>query len=286
VTSPSRLAGARHAVEGVLDAIDLACSRFRADSELSRLNLANGQWVRIGPLLQDALEAAIWAARATGGLVDPTVGGCLRAIGYDRDFKSLPEDDEVPLRLQVVPGWRALDLDREQRRARIPSGVELDLGATAKGLAADRAAAAAFEAAGEGGVLVALGGDIAVAGQPPAEGWLVRVTEDAAAEETAPGDLIYLAEGGLATSSTTVRSWRKGGRLLHHIVDPATGLPTESPWLSASVAAATCLDANAASTAAILLGDRAPQWLDELRLPARLVHLDHTVERVAGWPDH
>jgi thiamine biosynthesis lipoprotein len=268
-----------------LEAIDLACSRFRPDSELSLLNSANGGWVPISPLLFEALEAALWAARTTGGLVDPTVGGSLKAIGYDRDFKTLPEDDPAPLRLQVVPGWRTLEVDSRQRRVRIPAGVELDLGATAKGLAADKSAAAAIEAAGEGGVLVSLGGDIAVAGEPPSEGWLVLVTEDASSDESAAGDLIYLRQGGLATSSTAVRQWRKGGRLLHHIVDPATGLPAETLWLSASVCAATCLEANAASTAAILMGEKARQWLEELKLPARLVHHDHSVERIAGWPD-
>jgi thiamine biosynthesis lipoprotein len=285
VTVENRLPAAQRAVESVLEAIDLSCSRFRPDSELSRLNEANGRWVPVGPLLFEALEAALWAARTTGGLVDPTVGGSLRALGYDRDFKTLPEDDPIPLQLQVVPGWRSLEVDSRQRRVRIPAGVELDLGATAKGLAADKSAAAAIGAAGEGGVLVSLGGDIAVAGEPPAEGWLVLVTEDANADETASGDLIYIKQGGLATSSTTVRQWRKGGKVLHHIVDPATGLPAVSPWLSASVCAATCLEANTASTAAILMGDRAPQWLEELRLPARLVHHDHSVERIAGWPD-
>jgi FAD:protein FMN transferase len=241
--------------------------------------------VPVEPLLFDALTAALWAARTTGGLVDPTIGASLRAIGYDRDFKTLPEDDPRPIQLQVVAGWRSLELDSDRRRVRIPSGVELDLGATAKGLAADRAAAAALEAAGEGGVLVALGGDVAVSGEPPPDGWLVLVTEDAQPGDAAEGDLIYLRQGGLATSSTTVRRWRKGGRLLHHILDPATGMPADSPWLSASVAAATCLEANAASTAAILMGDKAPRWLEDLKLPARLVHLDHTVERIAGWPD-
>jgi FAD:protein FMN transferase len=268
-----------------LDAIDLACSRFRPDSELSGVNLANGRWVTVSPLLYEALEAALWAARTTGGLVDPTLGGSLKAIGYDRDFKTLPPDDPAPFQIQLVPGWRALELDGKQRRVRIPSGVELDLGATAKGLAADKAAAAAIEAAGAGGVLVALGGDIAVAGEPPEEGWLVLVTEDAQADEGSTGDRIYIRQGGLATSSTTVRRWRKGGRLLHHIVDPATGMSADSPWLSASVAARTCLEANAASTAAILLGDKAPGWLADLHLPARLVHLDHTVERIGGWPN-
>jgi FAD:protein FMN transferase len=263
----------------------MACSRFRPDSELSKMNQSGGQWVRIGPVFLEALQAALWAARATGGLVDPTVGGSLRAIGYDRDFKSLAEDDPSPLRLQVVPGWQALDLDRDQSRVRVPKGVELDLGATAKGLAADKAAVAARKAAGEGGVLVSLGGDISVAGPPPEGGWLVLVTDDATREDDKTGALVSLGQGGLATSSTTVRRWRREGRLLHHIIDPATGLSADSPWLFVTVTANTCLEANAAATAAIILGEAALEWLARQKLPSRLVRLDHTVERIAGWPD-
>ena len=272
-------------MEGVLDAFDLACSRFRDDSELTRLNSAKGRPVTVGPVLFEALEAALWAARTTNGLVDPTVGACLRAIGYDRDFKSVPADSPLPLVIQAVPGWRGLSLDSSARRVTIPDGVVLDLGATAKGLAADKAAEAGLRAAGECGVLVSLGGDIAVAGEPPVDGWVVLVTDRADAPESGPGDLVYIRQGGLATSSTTVRRWKREGRQLHHIVDPATGMPAESPWITASVAAATCLEANAASTAAILMGERARGWLEELKLPARLVRHDHSVERIAGWPD-
>ena len=284
VTEDGRLEDARRAVEAVLEEFDLSCSRFRADSELSRLNSAKGRPERVGPLLFEALEAALWAARTTNGLVDPTVGASLRAIGYDRDFKNIV-DGPLPLRLEAIPGWRTLSLDRRNRRVTIPIGVELDLGATAKGLAADKAAAAAHRALGQGGVLVALGGDIAVAGVAPPEGWLVLVTDRADAPDDAPGDLVYIRQGGLATSSTSVRRWRRDGKLLHHIVDPATGMPVETPWITASVAAISCLEANAASTAAILMGERAVEWLEELKLPSRLVRQDRSVVRIAGWPN-
>jgi thiamine biosynthesis lipoprotein len=134
-------------------------------------------------------------------------------------------------------------------------------------------------------VLVSLGGDIAMAGAAPDGGWPVLVAEDHAAPLDGPGPVVRLNGGGLATSSTTVRRWRRGGAELHHIVDPATGLPAAGRWRTASVGAATCVDANAAATAAIVWGERAPAWLAERRLPARLVATDGAVVRVAGWPE-
>jgi thiamine biosynthesis lipoprotein len=134
-------------------------------------------------------------------------------------------------------------------------------------------------------VLVSVGGDIAIAGPAPDRGWPVLVTEDHAAPLGGHGQVVWLTGGGLATSSITVRRWRRGSAELHHIVDPATGLPAEGPWRTASVGAATCVDANTAATAAIVLGDRAAAWLAERRLPARLVGREGRVVTVAGWPE-
>jgi thiamine biosynthesis lipoprotein len=272
VTDPRALAAARAAVEAELRAIDAACSRFRADSELSRLNRAAGRPVRLSPLLAEAVATALRAARLTRGAVDPTVGGAVIAAGYDRDFATLPP--RAPAAAVRVPGWRVVRLGAGGT-IRMPAGVTLDLGATAKALAADRAARAAAAAAGCG-VLVSLGGDLATAG--PASRWRVRVTDDHGADEG--GEVVEIAGGGLATSSTTVRRWAGG----HHIVDPATGAPARATWRTVSVAAATCIDANVASTAAIVLGGAAPGWLAERRLPARLCARDGDVTRVAGWP--
>ena len=132
--------------------------------------------------------------------------------------------------------------------------------------------------------MVDLGGDIAVAGHAPAGGWPVRVTEDHAAGFEAAGQTISIVAGGVATSSTTVRRWAGARRDLHHILDPRTGEPASETWRAISVAAASCLDANTASTAAVVHGAGAPQWLERLRLPARLVARDGEVVRVAGWP--
>jgi FAD:protein FMN transferase len=285
VTSSEPLPAAREAVNEVLADFDLACSRFREDSELSRVNRAQGTWVGIGPLLLRALTAARWAAAATGGAVDPTVGRILRISGYDRDFKALT-DGAAPLRVRAAaPGWRAIEVDASASRVRLPPGMELDLGATAKALAADEAAAAALRAAsGEGGVLVSLGGDVAVAGEAPEGGWIVQVSEPAETSTHVDGEMVAVRDGGLATSSTTVRRWTRGGVEMHHILDPATGRPSAGPWRTATVAAASCLEANAAATAAVVLGARAEGWLRSRRLPARLVSRRGNVLRLAAWP--
>src|SRR5262249_10876511 len=153
-----------------------------------------------------ALEAALWAASSTGGAVDPTVGRALRLAGYDRDFAAVPAGGPaLTVRLERVPGWRTVELDRPQCRARVAPGVEGDRGAPAKARAADRGAGAARLAAGAGGVLVSLGGDIAVAGAPPEGGWPVLVAEDCAAPPDGPGEVVLVADGGVATSSTRIR---------------------------------------------------------------------------------
>jgi len=281
-----RTADACAAVAADLAAFDAACSRFRSDSELTCVNDAHGAAVRIGPILLDALRVAIDAARKTDGLVDPTIGRALRLSGYDATYRIVAARDPASFtpRFCRADGWRTIELDESQRTVRIPSGVELDLGATGKALAADRAARAAATVAGCG-ALVAVGGDVAVAGDSPAGGWSIAIADDHAAPVTPGSPTVAIAAGGLATSSTTVRRWRAGTIELHHVVDPRTGRPVVGPWRTVSVAGATCVDANAASTAAFVLGAAARDWLRAHRLPARLVRLDGAVECVGGWPE-
>ena len=279
VARPASLPLARAAVERELAAIDLACSRFRDDSELARLNAARGRPVAVTPLLLEAILAALRAARLTAGDVDPTIGNALVLAGYDRDLDEV-RGSSLPLKAVRAPGWRSLHVDRDSAVVRVPADVALDLGATAKALAADRAAAAAAGAAGCG-VLVNLGGDLATAGVAPRGGWVVHVADDHAAP--IGGEKVALAGGALATSSTTVRRWRRGSAVVHHILDPGTGKPAAGPWRTVSVAAATCVDANTASTAAIVRGASAVAWLERLGLPARLCGHDGSVTHTAGW---
>ena len=284
VAEPRAADAAVTAAEQEISAIDRACSRFRADSELSLLNARVGTTTPVSSLLLEAMEVALRAARQSDGRVDPTVGGAMRVLGYDRDFRSVEKiGGPVVVSVGPVRGWRLVAVDRHRSTVSIPAGVELDLGATAKALCADRAAAAAFEGTNTG-VLVSLGGDMAVAGPSPDGGWTVLVTDDHAAPLDAPGQQVAIRSGGLATSGVTVRHWARGERQLHHLVDPATGLPAEACWRTVTVTAHTCVDANTASTAAVILGQDAPAWLAGQGLPARLVALDGTVTTVSGWP--
>jgi len=284
VAEPAALPEARRLLESDLAEVDAACSRFRADSEIRALR---GGQQQVSPLLAEAIAVALRAARLTDGDVDPTVGAAMSAVGYDRDFEKI-EPNGPPLRLTVrkVPGWQQVRLDG--RSLTLPAGVRLDLGATAKAWAADRSAARITASLGCG-VLVSLGGDIAVAGRAPDGGWRIRVQDVTGPPGDPPAGLyalIAIRDGGLATSSTAARRWQRGGDVLHHILDPRTGLPAEPVWRTVSVSAGSCADANAASTAAVIRGHRAPGWLTRLGLPARLVDSTGAVFTVAGWPDN
>ncbi|HEX9095149.1 MAG TPA: FAD:protein FMN transferase [Candidatus Dormibacteraeota bacterium] len=290
-THDDGLEAATTAVRDVLEDVDEAYSRFREDSELTRLNANAGRTIRISPLLATAIDAALRAARLTDGAVDPTIGRAIRVAGYDDDFSRIAAEDseergrEMRLRAWHVPGWQGIRLDRRLRTVWLPHGVELDLGSTGKALAADLAATAALAAVGGGGVLVSLGGDIAVAGEPPSGGWRILVAEDSRVKPDGDGDVICVPSGGVATSSTTVRRWSRGGAVFHHIIDPQTSLPTSGPFRTVTVVAATCVDANIASTAAIVRGEAAIDWLTSCRLPARLVENDGTIHYIGPWPD-
>jgi thiamine biosynthesis lipoprotein len=285
-TDADGLGRATTAVGEVLEDVDTAYSRFRDDSELSRLNASSGRTVRVSPLLATAIDAAQRAARLTDGAVDPTIGQALRVAGYDDDFSRIAaRGGPINLRAWRVPGWQAIRFDRRSRTVLLPPGVELDLGSTGKALAADLAARAALAATGTGGVMVSLGGDIATAGTPPRGGWRIHVAEDSREKPDADGEVICLPAGGVATSSTTVRRWTRGAAVLHHIIDPQTSLPTTGPFRTVTVAAATCLDANIASTAAIVRGETAIDWLMSRSLPARLVENDGTIHYIGRWPD-
>ncbi|HEX4036334.1 MAG TPA: FAD:protein FMN transferase [Solirubrobacteraceae bacterium] len=281
-THPGRLATAVETVRATIDDIDRACSRFRPDSEISRLNAAaGGPPHAVSRTFIRVTRCALRAAAITDGDVDPTIGSSLRAAGYDRDFAALRSGG--PVRFRRAGGWRCVELDALRATIRLPAGVELDYGATAKALAADMAAMEAARAT-DAGILVSLGGDIATSGPAPAGGWIVRVADDSQGEPTQPGQTVSIADGGLATSSTTARRWVRGEATIHHILDPSTGAPAAEHWRTVSVAAATCVDSNVASTAAIVRGDWAVAWLEELGLPARLVAADGSVTLTGGWP--
>jgi thiamine biosynthesis lipoprotein len=286
VADADALSLAHLAVEHVVDKVDRACSRFRDDSELARVNARAGEDVVVSPWLIGALECALRGSRLTDGLVDPTVGTAMRVIGYDRDFSEVVAGDTRPLtvRVRAVPGWRRIHLDARRSTVRVDPGVELDLGATAKAWCADRAARAAAIRTGAG-VVVGLGGDLSCAGTAPLGGWRVLVADDHRTPVDDPhGQTVVIDSGGLASSGTSVRRWERGGRALHHILDPNTGMPAADHWRTVTVAATTCADANIASTASVILGADAPSWLAARGLNARLVAHDGRVTTTGTWP--
>jgi thiamine biosynthesis lipoprotein len=284
VTETSAADHAERILRDELAAIDVACSRFRPDSELWNLHRAEGAPVKVSPLLFEAVTVACQVARRTDGAVDPTVGTALEELGYDRDFFELdPHGTELRAQPRPAPGWWRIELDNRAKTVRVPPGTRLDLGSSAKALVADRAARrVACEA--RTGVLVSIGGDVAVAGVAPDGGWAVGIAADSSALQDAVDQVVAIAGGGIASSSTTVRSWTRGRRRLHHIVDPATGDSAAPCWSLVSASGNSCVDANAASTAAVVWGRHAVERLRELGQPARLVRHDGRVVTVNGWP--
>ncbi len=272
-------------VEAIADAVaivvplwrrlDRCASRFRPDSDLSRVNRAAGSWVRVDPLLVDAVEVAVGAADHSDGLVHPLLGTTMVALGYSRSFETLPGHGLVAARTSVVrDSWRAIELDPDGA-IRIPEGTALDLGSSGKAFGADLAADALSAL---DGAIVSLGGDIAIAGASGA--WPVRITERDEGED----EVVFLAGGGLATSSTRRRRWTASGTTMHHLVDPRTGGPAAEVWRTVSATGPSAAAANVAATAAVILGAEAPGWLAARGVAARLVSRDGVVTRVGAWP--
>jgi len=274
---PGELAAARRLTEAVLADIDRTCSRFRDDSDLVRANESAGRWIAVDPLLVAAVTVAVDAARATEGLVHPLLGRHLVSVGYDRDFALLADTGPVlPTPPPSKGSWERVGLTVDA--IRVPAGTALDLGATGKAFAADLVAATLT---GElaSSAIVSVGGDLAVAG-PDGDAWPVSVTE----RPGAPGVLVSLERGGVATSSTGVRRWTRAGASYHHLLDPRTGLPVPETWSPVTCLGGTAVAANTASTAAVVLGPDAPGWLERRDVAARLVGLDGTVVRTGAWP--
>ena len=282
VDEPGQLPAAHELALRLLADVARACSRFREDSSLSRVNRNPGRWVRVDPVLVAAVEVALAAAEATDGLVDPCLGRTIVSLGYDRDLAALVDRpvDHLFVEPPAFGAWREVRLAEDA--VRIPDGVALDLGATAKAWAADLVAERVVETFGCTAV-VSLGGDLRVLGPDPEQpsSWPVLVAERP--DEVAGGVPVQVG-GGLATSSTLVRRWTTPRGPQHHLLDPRTGLPVAGVVRTATAAGRTCVAANTASTAALVLGDGATAWLTDNHIAARLVSADGFVTRVGDWP--
>jgi len=294
VADPGLLAEAEGIVRTVTSSVEDSCSRFRPDSELARLQPRLAAGVQVSPMLANLVGSALAAARWTDGDVDPTLGKDLEALGYDRDIRTIKVrttgiagpaarqdsglDRNEPRPERRVPGWSRVSV--VDGMLRVPDDVRLDLGATAKAVAADMAAASVHAVLGIG-VLVSLGGDLSAAGPAPEGGWQVLV-QDLPAD---PAQQVTLPAGcGMATSSTQKRRWHHAGTSVHHILDPRFGLPAEPVWRSVTVAASSCLEANAFSTAAVVRGFSAIDWFRSRGIAGRFVDDRGRTVTTGCWP--
>jgi thiamine biosynthesis lipoprotein len=229
-----------------LDDLESRWSRFRPDSELCRLNDLAGAPTVVSAETFALLEHALAAWSRTGGAFDPTVLAALEAAGYDRDFASIESVSPPRAAATVsVPGCGGIVLDRLVRSVTLPPDVRIDLGGIGKGYAADLVASELLDD-GAQGVCVNLGGDLRVDGRPPrGDAWVIDV-------EDAPDHLIRLRAGAVATTSRRRRVWRRGDELAHHVIDPRTGAPAVTPWVSATVVSGDAVTAEPLAKATLL----------------------------------
>jgi thiamine biosynthesis lipoprotein len=248
------------AIERLFAERELVFSRFVPQSELNRVNASAGRLTVVSPLFAETLRVALDAADDTEGLVRPTLGGALEAAGYTRD-SSLLTPDPAPLAPTSPAAGSVFALGRV---VGIEPGVTLDLNGVVKALAVDEALALM-----DGDGFVSAGGDVAARGELvvalPVEG------------------SVSLQRGALATSGSTKRWWFRAGHVQHHLIDPGTGRPAETPWSQVTACGASCLAADIAAKAGFLMGERGPGWLDRKGIPARFLTADGEVTVNDAW---
>lgn len=277
---PSEVERAELIVRALMDDVARSASRFRADSDIERVNAHPGLLIPVRPLTIGLVGVALEAARRTGGAVDPTVGAHVLDAGYTDDIAAVRGNTRATsARPSRRADWTTVTLDRELGRVGVPAGLLLDLGATAKAWTADEAARRITDALGTA-CLVGIGGDLAAAGAP-SRPWRIDVAET----EGGPTSRVDVTHGGLATSSTTGRSWTSRRGVEHHVIDPATSRPTTANLRTATLWAPSALVANTWSTAALVWGDDAGARLGAAGLAARLVSRSGQVTVVGGWPE-
>ncbi len=267
-------------VEDLFATWELALSRFRPESELSRINASAGAVTHISRLMVEVVDSALRAARATGGLFDPTLEPQMRALGYDRTFDDVAAN--APGQPVAVPGgaWRAIEFDRDAGTIRLPVGAALDLGGIAKGMAVD-ASIAELVRHGVAAAVVDAGGDLAVTGLPPGSAaWPVALELPGGHREVA------IRSGALATSGVSRRRWRRGGVEQHHLVDPRTGEPARHDVWSVTASATNCAQAEVAAKVAFLLGrSEGTRFLLRHGISALLVDREGGQTTVGLWGD-
>ena len=264
----------------LLERFDARLTRFDPASELSRLNADPRATVPASPLLRAAIRAACWAAERSGGLVDPTLLPALVEHGYGGSLAGATPPSlrsalvaaagRRPARPHPDARWRAIEVDDVRRAIARPPGLQIDTGASTKGLAAD---AAAHLLDGQPAYVVDCGGDLRIRAPRPVEVHVEHPLRGGVAHT------LRVAGGAVATSGINRRLWRHGDRYAHHLLDPATGAPAWTGLVQATALAPTALEAETLAKTALLAGALAARRL-LAPLGGVLVHDDGTTEAV------
>jgi len=262
-------------VPGWFEEWEQVLSRFRVDSELTRLNQVHSQFTPVSQTLWDVFQSALTAEQYTGGLVTPTVATAVVESGYDRDFSLLagqvlsPFESEPP----IVHPLDSVTWDESSHGICLPEDVQLDFGGIAKGWAAEQTV---HRLKHLGSALMNCGGDIFMSG-PLLEGdpWEIGLHKPFDRTSGYIGMMYFDQCCGVATSATDRRRWKMGGVLRHHIIDPHTGLSAESDVLSATIVAPTAIEAEAAAKSVLILGSaEGLSWLESKPNLAGLIILE------------
>lgn len=274
-TSPEATA-TLNSLPAQFEAWEQCLSRFRADSELGRLNRAHGQWTPISSTLWAVLMHAQWGARESNGLVSPAMLDALEAAGYDRTFDAIEAGAKpLPHSLSTKHSWRDIEMDASRCAVRLPFGMRIDLGGVAKGWAAQEAARMLGQ---HGAALVDAGGDIAVRGGPLPIG----IANPFAPDENIA--VVNVANGAVATSGRDYRKWQANGAWQHHIIDPRTLAPAQTDVLTASAIAPDAVSAEVAAKTMFILGsERGLAWIEWRGWAALLVLEDGTTLRSTNF---
>ena len=230
-------------------------TRFSEASELSALNRSAGEWFQASSDLFEVVKIARDLHEQTGGLFDPTLLDALRAMGYDRSMDEIREQGSLPyipgLSIHSGSGMRGMLLDSGTKMIRLPAGMKLDLGGVAKGWIAERSAEllALYSEA----CTVNAGGDLFLIGTPRGEAaWKIGLEDPQSLDRDLA--VLHVPSWAVATSSITRRRWMQGSQVRHHIIDPRTGLPAVTDWLSVTVIAPHAAEAEAFAKACLIAG--------------------------------
>jgi thiamine biosynthesis lipoprotein len=274
---PQSLQAGFQSVRQLFQVNEARFSRFREDSELSRLNRAAGTWFQSSPELFEVVQEAFALHHLTGGLFDPSILNALQKAGYDRsmdEIKKLPSlpnaavDDEDSW---VRPRFGKTRLDAKRSRILLPKGVQIDLGGIAKGWTASKAADLLSQYSPA--CTVNAGGDMVCVGLPQGQqAWQISLEDPR--DENQVLAVLNIPPGALATTSITRRRWLQGKRPRHHVIDPRTGQPAKSKWLCISVYAPKATQAEAFAKTLLMMGEGEIQTFMKLFNQIRFLAVD------------